>query len=228
MTIQIYQGNDLRLPDSDINVVIDVVRAFTVAHYAFIQGAEKILLAASVDEAFTLKKKFPDYLLAGEINGLPIEQFELDNSPSNIVMEDLTKRSIVQKTTNGVKAALHSLNTGTLLVTGLSNAKATASYILLLAEKRSVNSVNLIASHPSSDEDIACADYIKSILLQKEEKLEKIQHRISNSDAVKKFFDPSFPAFKPADIDYCTKSLGSEFVMRVTYEDVPTIRKEIV
>lgn len=228
MTIQIYQGNDLRLLDSDINVVIDVVRAFTVTHYAFMRGADKILLAASVDEAFALKKKFPAYLLAGEINGLPIDHFELDNSPSNIVMEDLEKKSIIQKTTNGVKAALHSLNTGTLLVTGLSNARATASYILLLAEKRVVNSVNLIASHPSSDEDMACADYIKSILLQKEGKLDKVQHRIRNSDAVKKFFDPAYPAFKPVDIDFCTKSLESEFVMRVTYEDVPTIRKEIV
>ena len=228
MNIQIYQGNDLKLPDSDINVVIDVIRAFTVAHYAFIQGAEKILLAASVDEALTLKKKFPDYLLAGEINGLPIEQFELDNSPSNIVMEDIKKRSIVQKTTNGVNAALHSLNTNTLLVTGLSNASATARYILSLEKNGPIGLINLIASHPSSDEDMACADYIKSMLLHKEEELEKIQSRIRNSAAVKKFFDPSFPAFKPVDIDYCIKPIWSEFVMRVTYEDVPTIRKEIV
>ena len=71
--INIYQGNDLTLPDADINVVIDVVRAFTVSHYAFIRGAENIFLVPTVEDALSLKKTHPKSLLAGEINGLPID-----------------------------------------------------------------------------------------------------------------------------------------------------------
>jgi hypothetical protein len=51
MTIEIFRGNDLALPESDANVVIDVVRAFTVAHYAFLRGAEEIWLVADAEHS---------------------------------------------------------------------------------------------------------------------------------------------------------------------------------
>jgi 2-phosphosulfolactate phosphatase len=39
-------------------VVIDVLRAFTTAAYAFDRGAEKILPVSSIAEAFILKRNF--------------------------------------------------------------------------------------------------------------------------------------------------------------------------
>ncbi|BCL24983.1 hypothetical protein GCM10017668_68260 [Streptomyces tuirus] len=44
-----------------VAVVIDVMRAFTVAARAFGQGAEKIVLAESLDEALALKARHPDW-----------------------------------------------------------------------------------------------------------------------------------------------------------------------
>jgi 2-phosphosulfolactate phosphatase len=43
-----------------VAVVVDVMRAFTVAAWAFAQGAEKIVLAESLDEALALRARHPD------------------------------------------------------------------------------------------------------------------------------------------------------------------------
>ena len=47
-------------------VVIDVIRAFTTAAYAFAAGARDIVLVSAVAEAFALKKCAPGVLLMGE------------------------------------------------------------------------------------------------------------------------------------------------------------------
>ncbi|MFA9558863.1 2-phosphosulfolactate phosphatase [Evansella sp. AB-rgal1] len=73
MQVEIIQGNDKKLRPSQINIVIHVIRAFSFAHYSFIHRAKEILLVKSVKEGFQYKNKFSDYLMAGEVQGLPIE-----------------------------------------------------------------------------------------------------------------------------------------------------------
>ncbi len=45
-----------------VAVVVDVMRAFTVAAWAFARGAEKIVLAGSLDEALALTASRPDWV----------------------------------------------------------------------------------------------------------------------------------------------------------------------
>ncbi len=220
--IRIFRGNDLTLPDADVNVIIDVVRAFTVSHYAFLQGAERMMLVPDVAEALAVRETLPHALLAGEIGGLAIEGFDLDNSPCRFAATDLQGRTVIQKTTNGVKAALHSLGAPNVLVTGFSNARATADYLLRLGS--SVR-INLVASHPTGDEDLACAEYIRCLLLGEAMESEQVQRRIRGSATAQKFLDPAQPAFDAADIDYCCKPLEARFVMAVACEPKPTVRK---
>jgi 2-phosphosulfolactate phosphatase len=222
--IRIFRGNDVALPDADVNVVIDVVRAFTVSHYAFLRGADRILLVPEVAEALAVRDEFPDVLLAGEIGGLPIEGFDLDNSPRRFAGADLQGRTIVQKTTNGVKAALHSLGAPTVLVTGFSNARATAEYLAQRFQGQAAR-INLVASHPTGDEDFACAEYIKALFEGKTMEEDEVRRRIFGSDTAQKFVDPSKPEFDSADIDYCAAPLPAAFVMAVTREPRPTVRK---
>jgi len=214
-TVRIFRGNDLALPPSDANIVIDVVRAFTVAHYAFLRGAEKILLVPEVADAFAVRNALPEVLLAGEVGGLPIDGFDLDNSPRRFAAAELAGRTLVQKTTNGVKAALHSLGAPTVLVTGFSNAEATAAYL----QKRFGGSgarINLVASHPTGDEDLACAEYIRALILDETMTGDEVRERIYGCETVKKFLDPARPAFDARDIDYCAEALAAEFVMAVS------------
>ena len=55
-------------------VVIDVLRAFTVSAYALDAGAQEIILIGSVPEALVLHGRFPQSILMGEVDGLPIPE----------------------------------------------------------------------------------------------------------------------------------------------------------
>ncbi|OME90761.1 MULTISPECIES: 2-phosphosulfolactate phosphatase [Paenibacillus] len=216
MPIQIIQGHHHTLEASHINVVIDVIRAFTVAHYAFINGVQGIILAGTLDDALRLKKIDPDFLLAGEIQGLPIPGFELDNSPVRLHNLDLREKFLIQKTTNGVTATLNALSTEHLFVTGFTNARTTAEFIKRNLLKEDNMMINLIASHPSGDDDLACAQYISEILqdtnrISAEETIE----RIRKSEAAEKFYDNEKPEFLQEDISFCIQEIPSDFVMKV-------------
>lgn len=228
MTIKIIQGHNHTLGASRINVIIDVIRAFTVAHYAFIKGVQGIILAGTLDDAFRLKRQFPEFILAGEIQGLPIAGFDLDNSPVRLQNADLRGKFLIQKTTNGVKATLNSLNADHIFVTGFTNARTTAEFIKhkLLREDTAI-SIHLIASHPSGDDDLACAQYISGILQNSNRiSADETIERIRKSEAAKKFYDPAKPDFLQEDIALCTRELSAEFVMKLNYkDDLPLIEK---
>ncbi|MBU8906849.1 2-phosphosulfolactate phosphatase [Desertibacillus haloalkaliphilus] len=217
MNITIVQGNDCQLPFADVNIVIDVIRAFTVSHLCFLQGVKEIWLAKDTKVAFSLKEKHKDFLLAGEINGLPIENFDLDNSPNNIITHDLTNKTIVQKTTNGVRATLNSLQAKDVIVTGFSNANTTASFIKNhIMPQNPTPTIHLVASHPSSDEDLACAEYINAILKGEDTPTEDtVIKRIKQAEAARKFHDRTQPDFSKEDLDYCTEVRSSSFIMKV-------------
>jgi 2-phosphosulfolactate phosphatase len=48
---------------TDTVVVIDVIRAFTTAAFAFAAGARDIIPVSTVDEALALREHFPDSLV---------------------------------------------------------------------------------------------------------------------------------------------------------------------
>ncbi len=61
-------------------VVIDVLRAFTTAAFAFAAGIVDMTPVAGVQEALVLRERYPGYLAAGEERGRPIAGFDLSNS----------------------------------------------------------------------------------------------------------------------------------------------------
>ena len=70
-------------------VVIDVIRAFTTAAFAFAAGANSITLVSTVEGATQLRDQIPDGLIMGEVMGLPPDGFDFGNSPSALVGADL-------------------------------------------------------------------------------------------------------------------------------------------
>jgi len=87
-------------------VVIDVLRAFSTAAYAFTAGVETITLVSTVKEALERKKKNPQLVLMGELDGLPIPAFDFGNSPPQFDGLDFAGRHMVQRTTSGTQGVV--------------------------------------------------------------------------------------------------------------------------
>ncbi|MCZ8292853.1 MAG: 2-phosphosulfolactate phosphatase [Hylemonella sp.] len=227
--IRILQGADQPYPDADINIVIDVIRAFTVAHIAFLRGVREILLVNTVEEAMALRARDPDLLLAGEIKGLGIPGFDLDNSPYRVAQAELEGRRLVQKTTNGVKATLAALEARHVFVTGYSNAVNTAGHVHRLLARKGLRTVNVIASHARDDDDLACAEYIRDQILGLDQlRAEDVVERIRRSRPAAKFLAEPPGDFEPRDLDVCVRVVPSGFVMEVDrLGKVPSIRREV-
>lgn len=236
MQIRISQGHTPPPNPGGITVVIDVIRAFTSAHYAFAGGARDILLVATAGEALSLKQHNPQLLLAGEIDSLPIDGFDFGNSPEELRHAPLTDRTLVQRTTNGVIATLAARHSRCVLVAGLVNADATAHWL----RQQPCREVLLVASHPHGDEDLACAEYLTGLLGGNGISLAAACQRTRDCQAAVKFLDGRHPQLRAADIDLAAASAGEAgTVMRVDYRqqdgsqryrgispagDIPTIR----
>jgi 2-phosphosulfolactate phosphatase len=84
-------------------VVIDALRATTTMTVAFENGAGAFIPVATVEEARDLVAKHPDFLLAGERRALPLEGFQLGNSPRDYRPDRVKGKTVVMTTTNGTR-----------------------------------------------------------------------------------------------------------------------------
>nr|WP_127896680.1 2-phosphosulfolactate phosphatase [Streptomyces sp. S10(2018)] len=139
-----------------VAVVVDVMRAFTVAAWAFARGAEKIVLAGSLEEALDLKAGHPDRVALKD--GPLVPGFDLVNSPGLLRSADLAGRTVVQKTTAGTVGALAVREAPLVLCAGFVVAEATAG----LLRERGAERVTFVVTGEDgrADEDLACAQYI--------------------------------------------------------------------
>lgn len=156
-------------------VVIDVLRAFTVAAYAFAGGAEELWLVRSVEEALALRAAHPDLLLAGEVGGRLIPGFDLNNSPSRMAAADVRGRVIAQRTGAGTQGACGAVNAAHLLICSLVNAESTAALARRLAREGEGDGAGVVTLLPTASkddpyypdeltEDDVCADYLAALL----------------------------------------------------------------
>ena len=139
-----------------VAVVVDVMRAFTVAAWVFSQGAEKIVLSESLDDALALKARHPGW--AALKDGPPAPGFDMVNSPGLLRSADLRGRTVVQKTTAGTVGALAVKDASMVLCASFVVAEATAR-VLRTHKNDSVTFV-VTGEDGQADEDLACAQYI--------------------------------------------------------------------
>ena len=154
-----------------IVIVIDVMRAFSVAAYAFAGGARAIWLVREVEEAFALREREPSALLAGEVGGRLIAGFDFNNSPAGMAAAAVRGRLLIQRTGAGTQGAVNATGTAYLLPCSLVTARATAAYARRLAEATG-EIITLMPTEPPGKrglppmEDHICADYLEALLRQ--------------------------------------------------------------
>jgi 2-phosphosulfolactate phosphatase len=110
-------------------VVVDVLRAFTTAAYAFAAGASSIWLVATVPEAIDLAEQIPGALTMGEEHGRRPPGFDFSNSPVAVSRADLEGRALVQRTSAGTQGVIAATGAERLFAASLVCASATAAAI---------------------------------------------------------------------------------------------------
>ncbi|TWU16607.1 putative 2-phosphosulfolactate phosphatase [Allorhodopirellula heiligendammensis] len=116
-----------------VAVVIDVLRATTVATTAIAAGARSVTTCLGIDEARALQRDCqPDCvpLLCGERECKPIEGFDFGNSPSEYSPAGVGERDLVMTTTNGTRAIDAAADCDVMLLACFANLTAVADAII--------------------------------------------------------------------------------------------------
>ena len=90
-------------------VVIDVLRASTTIVHALEAGATEVVPCVEVDDAFAMAGQFSadEYVLGGERDALPIEKFDVGNSPKDYLPHVVANKTLILTTTNSTRALEH-------------------------------------------------------------------------------------------------------------------------
>ena len=88
--------------EAPTGIVIDVIRATSTICQALAGGYERVLCTAEVEDARALRDELGEGVLGGERLNVPIEGFELGNSPREY--REPRGRTLILTTTNGTRA----------------------------------------------------------------------------------------------------------------------------
>lgn len=112
-------------------VVVDVLRAATTICHALEAGAAEIVPCVEVDEAQRKAASLPgEVVLGGEREGLPVEGFDLGNSPSEYTPDRVGGKTLVFTTSNGTRALHHARLADRVLLGAFVNASAIVRELL--------------------------------------------------------------------------------------------------
>lgn len=189
-------------------VVIDVLRAFTTAAYAFGAGAEEIILVSTVEEAFALKEKNPSLLLMGEECGQKIEGFDFGNSPTEIASANLQGKRLVQRTSAGTQGVIRCKNASAIYTSSFAVADATYKLIRNLSPHK----VTFVTTgNDQCDEDHALADYLSEKLKKKRINPKPYLDRVTHSHDAQTYISEEYQR----DVQMATKIDNFPFAMKV-------------
>ncbi|MFD5203507.1 2-phosphosulfolactate phosphatase [Streptomyces sp. NPDC058375] len=198
-----------------VAVVVDVMRACTVAAWAFAKGAEKIVLAESQADALALKARNPEWVALKD--GPPAPGFDAVNSPGLLRSVDLGGRTVVQKTTAGTVGALAVKEASLVLCAGFVVAEATAG----LLRQRGCDAVTFVVTGEEgrAEEDLACAQYIAGRTTGSGADASAFVRRAAESRAAAELTEGVRQGSHPDDVALCLELDRFPFAMVATQED---------
>jgi 2-phosphosulfolactate phosphatase len=169
-----------------LTVIIDVFRAFSVECYLYQKGVKNIYAVGTIEKAIQLKNEHPEYILVGERDGLLLDGFHYGNSPYFINKANNIKgNTVVHTTSAGTQGIVNAKNATEIITGSFVNAKAIAKYILSKQpEKVSIVAMGVGGLYEAR-EDVLCANYIKSLLLNEKYDLSNLQDSLFNNGGEK-------------------------------------------
>jgi len=205
-------------------VVVDVLRAFTVAALALHAGARAIRCVRTVTEALAERAANPGSLAMGEVNGRRVPGFDLGNSPTELAAADLEGRLLVHRTSAGTQGLVGAAGSAAVLFA--------ASFVCAGATARAVASVRSDdvtfvltgVGDRDGDEDRACADYIAALLTGGDADPEPYLRRVRASDAAQAFTGNDDPDLPASDIEHAVRLDAVDVALRADVDGAhPTL-----
>lgn len=204
-------------------IVIDTFRAFSTAAYLFDRGVDHIVLTETLDEARTRARKIPGSVLCGEDGGRRPDDFDLGNSPIEVLASpDLAGRAVAMRTSGGTRTLVRALRIGgdPVFAASLVVAGATAS-----AVRRSPQ-ITIIAAGLAgvsiADEDEETADLISDRLLGRPDDPGRV-NRLRDGEGSARLRSTSW--IDPEDLALCLEIDRFSFALRAGLEKgIPTLR----
>lgn len=185
-------------------VIIDVLRAATVASYLLDAGVTGIIPVSSQEEAFALQKANPDYLLVGENKGIQIEGFDIGNSPTQIVSLlknglSFSGKTAIHRSSTGTQGIVHATNAQEIIFGSFVSAQAIIDH-LRFTQPESVTLVPM-----GTIEDQLCAEYLATSLMgEKTESIQKMKKQVEDNPWIQeRFLNPNNQIFPEDDFHMC-------------------------
>jgi 2-phosphosulfolactate phosphatase len=154
----------------DLTISIDTVRCSTTIIYAFLNGVDSVFPAGTIDEAKRLAKATPNSFLAGERGGVKVQDFDYNNSPTELKSANVNGKRMIISTSNGTKLIKLGLERSRVVLIGaLINAKACADLAYKLSSESRCDVKMLIPWMRGgvAIEDLYTAGVISKYLLEK-------------------------------------------------------------
>jgi 2-phosphosulfolactate phosphatase len=200
--------------------VIDVFRAFTTAAVALANGASRIVMVRTVEEALAHREAGIGQICVGEVGGKPPAGFDFGNSPFEISRVDFGGTRIIQRTSAGTQGIVAAAKRAVrLYAASLVTSGATVRGLL----SGSPDKVSLAAMGENglkrTDEDELCAIYLRNRLEGRPGDPDAIRRLILAGGEVKRFHDPARPYLHPEDVEIALDIDRYDFAIRVEFEN---------
>ena len=200
-----------------VAVVIDVLRAFSFAAYAFGAGADRIILMENLEETLALAKSIPGALAAKD--GVPAPGFDLFNSPGQLLeRDDIDGRVIVQRTSAGTVGAVAARHADHLLCASFVVASATVDRIRSFSP--TMVTFVITGGGGKSDDDLACGEYLEQRLrdLQPDPR-PYLARADAVGDGLRRGVELGYKGVHRDDVTLCCEIDRFPFALRATDEE---------
>ncbi|MBN2185521.1 MAG: 2-phosphosulfolactate phosphatase [Candidatus Krumholzibacteriota bacterium] len=137
-------------------VVIDVLRATSTIIAGMENGASSIIPVEDIETASRLVGPGDrgGKLLAGEWKGMPIDGFDIFNSPNDFTREKIDGKTVIFTTTNGTRAIVSAAKAEQVIICSLNNLSAVSKAV---SENEKLNIICAGNAGRLSSEDLLCA-----------------------------------------------------------------------
>lgn len=199
--------------------IIDVFRAFTTAAVVLANGASRIIMVDTVEEALRLRANGTGQICLGEVGAIAPPDFDFGNSPFEVSEVDFNGKSIIQRTSAGTQGVVTASEAHRLYAASLVTASATVQALLTQKQAERISLVAMgSAGMVRTDEDELCALHLRNRLEGRPGNPAAMRELILAAGEVRRFNDPTRPHFNEMDVEIALDVDRYDFAIRVALE----------